>query len=63
MAGINAGVVGVLLAALYDPVWTSAIHGRTEFGLAVLAFGLLVFARVSPFIVVVVSALAGWVLL
>lgn len=63
MAGINAGVVGVLLAALYDPVWTSAIHGRTEFGLAVLAFGLLVFTRLSPFIVVVISAFAGWALL
>lgn len=28
IAGVNAGVVGILLAALYDPVWTSAIHDR-----------------------------------
>jgi chromate transporter len=63
MAGINAGVVGILLAALYDPVWTSAIHGRTEFGIALLAFGLLVHARVSPMLVVFASALAGWLLL
>jgi chromate transporter len=63
MGGINAGVVGILLSALYDPVWTSAIHGRTEFGIALLAFGLLVYARVSPFLVVAAAAVAGWVLL
>ena len=42
MAGVNAGVVGLLLSALYDPVWTHAIQGRTDFGLALAAFGLLV---------------------
>jgi chromate transporter len=63
MGGISAGVVGILLSALYDPVWTSAIHGRTEFGIALLAFGLLVYAKVSPFIVVGAAAVAGWVML
>jgi len=62
MAGVNAGVVGVLLSALYDPVWTSAIHGRADFGLALAAFGLLVHARASPVIVVALGALGGWVL-
>lgn len=62
MAGVNAGVVGLLLSALYDPVWTSAIHSRADFGLALAAFGLLVYARVSPVIVVVLGALAGWAL-
>ena len=62
MAGVNAGVVGILLAALYDPVWTSAIHGRKDFGLALAAFGLLVYARVSPLIVVALGALAGWLM-
>ncbi|MGT2490305.1 chromate transporter [Cupriavidus basilensis] len=33
MAGANAGVVGVLAAALYDPVWTTAIHSRADFAL------------------------------
>lgn len=60
MAGVNAGVVGILLAALYDPVWTSAIHARADFALALAAFGLLVVARVSPVAVVALSALAGW---
>ncbi len=62
MGGINAAVVGVLGAALYDPVWTSAIHSRADFGLALAAFGLLVHAKVSPLIVVALSALAGWLL-
>ena len=62
MAGVNASVVGILLSALYDPVWTSAIHSRSDFGLGLAAFGLLVYARVSPFIVVASSALASWVL-
>lgn len=62
MAGVNAGVVGILLSALYDPVWTSAIHGRADFGLALAAFGLLVHARVSPVAVVALGAAAGWLL-
>lgn len=60
LAGVNAGVVGILLAALYDPVWTSAIHGRTDFALALAAFGLLVYARLSPWMVVALAAAAGW---
>ena len=60
MAGINAAVVGVLGAALYDPVWTSAIASRFDFGLALAAFGLLVVGRVSPVLVVGFAALAGW---
>lgn len=60
LAGINAGVVGILLAALYDPVWTGAIQNRADFGLALAAFGLLVSARWSPLLVVALSAGAGW---
>lgn len=62
MAGINAGVVGILLSALYDPVWTSAIHGKADFGLALAAFGLLVFGRVPPMVVVLLAGAAGWVM-
>jgi chromate transporter len=61
-AGVNAAVVGVLAAALYDPVWTSAVHFRADFGLALAAFGLLVYARLSPVLVVAVAAFAGWLL-
>lgn len=62
MAGVNAAVVGVLAAALYDPVWTSAIHSRVDFGLALGAFGLLVYGRQSPVLVVALSAVVGWLL-
>lgn len=59
MAGVNAGVVGILAAALYDPVWTTAIHRGADFGLALGAFALLVGARVSPVVVVVLTAAGG----
>ncbi len=62
IAGINAAVVGVLAAALYDPVWISAIHAKADFALALAAFGLLVHGRVSPVVVVALSAVVGWVL-
>lgn len=59
LRGVNAAVVGLLLAALYDPVWTSAITGRADFGLALVAFGLLMFWRVVPWLVVVIAAIGG----
>ncbi|MCC9597022.1 chromate efflux transporter [Rubrivivax sp. JA1055] len=59
MAGVNAAVVGILLAALYDPVWTTAIGSRADFGLALAAFGLLAWGHVSPVIVVALGAAAG----
>lgn len=60
MVGVNAAVVGVLGAALYDPVWTSAIHSGAVFGLALAAFGLLVFGRLTPILFVVLAAITGW---
>jgi chromate transporter len=59
LRGINAAVVGLLVAALYDPVWTSAIEGPADFGLALVAFGLLMFWRLSPWFVVLFSAVGG----
>ena len=62
MDGVNAGVVGLLLAALYQPVWTSAIMAPADFGLGLLAFGALMYFRVPPWLVVAASGLAGWLL-
>lgn len=59
MQGINASVVGLLLAAFYNPVWTSAIHGGSDFILAATAFLLLVFWKVAPWIIVLLSAVVG----
>ena len=62
MAGVNAGVVGLLLSALYDPVWTGAIHSRADAALALAAWALLSLARLSPVWVVGFAAAAGWAL-
>jgi chromate transporter len=60
--GINAAVVGLLLAAFYNPVWTSAISKPLDFGLAILAFGLLAFWTLPPWLVVGLTALGGEVI-
>lgn len=62
LSGINAAVVGLLLAALYQPVWTSAIHAPQDFGLAVVALVALMFWKLPPWLVVVGSGVAGWLL-
>jgi chromate transporter len=59
LRGVNAGVVGLLLAALYHPVWTSGITGAGDFALASLAFLLLFMWRVPPWIVVILSTIGG----
>lgn len=62
VAGINAGVVGILLSALYNPVWTSAIGTPLDFGLALLCFSLLVVMRWPPLLIVAIAAAGGWLL-
>nr|WP_316234449.1 chromate efflux transporter [Bradyrhizobium sp. SZCCHNR1098] len=59
MRGVNAAVVGVLGAALYDPVWTTTIHNAADFGIALIGFVLLVAWRAPPLVVVAFSAAAG----
>jgi len=60
--GVNAAVVGLLLAAFYNPVWKSAIFKPVDFGLAILAFGLLAFWKLPPWLVVVLTAVGGEVI-
>lgn len=62
MLGINAAVVGLLLAALYQPVWTSAIVQPADFALALVALVALMFWRLPPWAVVVGCGMAGWLL-
>jgi chromate transporter len=59
LRGVNAAVVGLLLAALYDPVWTTSIRGTTDMALALTAFALLMFWKLSPVYVVAVAAAGG----
>ncbi len=62
LGGINAAVVGILLAALYTPVWTSAILQPADFGLALVCLGLLMIWRWAPWQVVIIAALGGQLL-
>jgi len=59
LKGINAAVVGLLMSALYKPVWTSAIYSSADFGLGLVAFGLLMFWKCPPWFVVVLTAVGG----
>lgn len=59
LRGVNAAVVGLLLAAFYDPVWRSGILSKADFALASFAFLLLFLWRVPPWLVVVLCAAAG----
>jgi len=62
MRGVNAAVVGLLGAALYNPLWTSSVKTPGDFGLALVGFILLTVWRAPPLLVVVVSALGGMAL-
>jgi chromate transporter len=62
LRGVNAAVVGVLGAALYDPVWTSSVARPADFALALAGFVLLTAWRVPPLLVVALGAAAGMAL-
>jgi chromate transporter len=59
MRGINAAVVGLLGAALYNPVWTSAVKTPRDFALALVGFVLLTVWQAPPLVVVALGALGG----
>lgn len=59
LAGINAAVVGLLLAAFYTPVWTGAIFAPADLAIAAAGFLLLIAARLPPWAVVAFCALAA----
>lgn len=63
LAAVNAAVVGLLLAALYDPLWTSSVHGPLDLGLVLLAFTALAYWKLPPWLVVFVGGVGGLVLL
>lgn len=59
LKGVNAGVVGILLAALYDPVFVSAIRVPADFVIAILSFAMLVYFKLAPWKVVLAAAVLG----
>lgn len=60
LAGINAAVVGLLLAALYQPAWTSTIRNEADFALALFALIALAAWKLPPWLVVIATAVGGW---
>jgi chromate transporter len=62
IAGVNAVVVGLLLSALYNPIWTGSVRNQEDFGLAIVLFGLLAIWKLPPWSVVVIAAAGGFVL-
>jgi chromate transporter len=59
LTGINAAVVGILLAAFYNPIWISAIVKPIDFAFAAILFIMLVFWKLAPWIIVITGAFGG----
>jgi len=59
MRGVNAAVVGLLGAALYNPLWVTSVKTPGDFGIALAGFVLLTVWRAPPVLVVIVGALGG----
>ena len=59
MRGVNAAVVGLLGAALYNPVWATSVKGPADFAIALVGFVLLQVWRAPPLVVVIASACGG----
>ncbi|MGM0750610.1 MAG: chromate transporter [Bacillota bacterium] len=62
LMGVNAAVVGILIAAFYHPIWTSSILAPLDFAFAAVLFSMLVFWKLPPWIVVVTGAVGGLVM-
>ncbi len=59
LMGVNAAVVGILISAFYQPIWSSSILAPIDFALASLLFSMLVFWKLPPWIIVVTGAVGG----
>ena len=60
--GVNAAVIGILLSALYNPIWTSSILRAEDFALAAILFSMLTFWKMPPWIIVLAGAMGGTLL-
>jgi len=59
LMGVNAAVVGILIAAFYHPIWTSSIIAPIDFAFASILFSMLVYWKLPPWIIVVTGAIGG----
>ncbi|WP_087972691.1 chromate transporter [Oceanobacillus rekensis] len=62
LIGVNASVVGILISALYHPIWTSSIHAPIDFALAAILFSMLVYWKLPPWIIVLTGAVGGFLM-
>ncbi|WP_174616060.1 chromate transporter [Virgibacillus ihumii] len=59
LIGVNASVVGILISALYSPIWTSSITTAIDFALAAILFSMLVYWKLPPWLIVITGAFGG----
>ncbi|MCG7378731.1 chromate transporter [Paenibacillus sp. ACRSA] len=57
--GVNAAVVGLLISAFYQPIWTSTILNPLDFAFAAILFSMLVYWKLPPWLIVVTGAIGG----
>ena len=57
--GVNAAVVGILISAFYNPIWTSSILEPIDFAFAAILFSMLVFWKLPPWVIVLTGAFGG----
>lgn len=62
LMGVNAAVVGILISALYHPIWTTSILTPVDFSFAAILFGMLVFWKLPPWVIVLTGAIGGYLL-
>ncbi|KXH78326.1 chromate transporter [Sporosarcina sp. HYO08] len=60
--GVNAAVIGILISAFYQPIWTSSILAPIDFALAAILFSMLVFWKLPPWMIVVSGVIGGTLL-
>lgn len=59
LMGVNAAVVGILISAFYQPIWTSSILAPIDFAFAAILFSMLVYWKLPPWIIVVTGVIGG----
>jgi chromate transporter len=62
LLGVNASVVGILISALYHPIWTSSIESSIDFALAAVLFFMLIYLKLPPWVIVLTGAFGGFLI-
>lgn len=63
LMGVNAAVVGILISAFYQPIWTSTIYTPIDFVFSAILFSMLTYWKLPPWIIVLTGAIGGAILL